>query len=422
MNKFLVKLFYDLDKLVLLYFFLLFFTYPLFFRHIFSTILHSSYNSYSIILTSVIFFLFFFTFYLCRKFNFVRFDYDFSEWSEKRSIIFIFLFPLLIFLAKYIRLKGDLTRECLLNFYFSPHIGYFILTSFIFTCSLQNNFKFKKSFLYLFYFICILFILNAIFNTHSRIELIFFFGIMLLRFIIYSKKYTLTLFLVTSIFVLFNFQNTLKTHLPKNIIGCSSLNYIQHGFKDDYKKGTAQLTKGEWPTTTLQKIFYPIIVRLSSQHVFSKVADYVRQNGPINTLPTLYKNILPDIVKKENTQNINGNDLARKFGLISKEDRVTGVSPTLIGEFYLNFGLFSLIFMPLVPMIYYFFSYNGKLNSTRGLFFYIIISFIMIHGFEGFVYSLLQKLSTSIFIMAIIVLFVRKYSFFKNNLFLKYLD
>ena len=299
--------------------------------------------------------------------------------------------------------------DCKFNFFLSPHLIYFIFTSFIFTCSIQKNFKYQKIFILLVYLTCLVFIFNALFNTKSRTELIFFFGVLYLE-IIYNTKQKYFLFIVPLILLtLFNFQDFIKTIFPENLIGCNTKSTINdmmntQNYENKLKWETALEDNPEGIT---QSILQPFITRLSSHHVFHDTVVY-SSDFEGNTIKYIYSNIIPDILYKTEIK-YNGNYFGREFNLISADDFQTGVGPTFIGELYLNYGIWSIVFMPFISFIYYFFSTNTILTNNRGLFFYIIISFISIHSFEGFLYSYFQKLIISMIFMYSILFFVKKY-------------
>ena len=160
------------------------------------------------------------------------------------------------------------------------------------------------------------------------------------------------------------------------------------------------------PDNLIQKMFQPFITRLASHHIFHQtVINHDNFDG--NTIEYIYLNIIPDLFI-QNDIKYNGNYFGRRFDLLDPSDYETGVGLTFIGELFLNYGYLSIFFLPLIVFFYYFFSFNKGLQNTRGLFFYVIISFISIHSFEGFLYSFFQKFVISIIIMSMILEFVKK--------------
>ena len=410
LKKLILKSYTSLFYIFLFYFFIFFFSYPLFFKYIYSTSILNSYSSNTIYLLILIFLLFILSFLIFKLFNVKKFNYQFAEWSEKKCILAIFLIFILIVSSKFYRISIS-HIDCNFNFFLSPHILYFIFTSFIFTCSIQKNFKKQKIFIFLVYFICLIFIFNALLNTKSRTELIFFFGILFLEVIYNTKKNYLLLLIPLLILILFNIQDRIKSIFPENLIGCNTISTF-HSLKntDKYLNNYNVLMNSleDSPKKRSQKILQPFISRLSSHHVFHNAVIH-SSDFEGNTIKYIYLNIIPDILYKNEIE-YNGNYFGRKFNLIASDDYQTGVGPTFIGELYLNYGIWSLFLIPIISFIYYFFSMSSVFINNRGLFFYIIISFISIHSFEGFLYSYFQKLIISLFFMYLILFFVKKKS------------
>jgi len=410
LKKLILKSYTSLFYIFLFYFFIFFFSYPLFFKYVYSTSILNGYSSNTIYLLILIFLLFILSFLIFKLFNIKKFNYQFAEWNEIRCIFATFVIIFVIISSKFLRLYVS-EIDCKFNFFFSPHILYFIFTSFVFTCSIQKNFKKQKIFIFLVYFICLIFIFNALLNTKSRTELIFFFGILFLEVIYNTKKNYLLLLIPLLILTLFNVQDRIKSTFPENLIGCNTVSTLEvltttNFYQDKYNKNIYRL--GDSPKSRTKQIFQPFITRLASHHIFHQtIINHNNFEG--NTIKYIYLNIIPDIFYK-NEIDYNGNYLGRTFNLISSDDYQTGVGPTFIGELYLNYGIWSLFFIPIISFIYYFFSMSSVLTNNRGLFFYIIISFISIHSFEGFLYSYFQKLIISLIFMYFILIFVKKKS------------
>lgn len=408
LKKLILKSYTSLFYIFLFYFFIFFFSYPFFFKYIYSTRILDDYSSNTIYLLILIFLLFILSFFIFKLFNIKKFNYQFAEWSENKCILAVFLIFILIISSKFYRLSVS-HIDCKFNFFFSPHILYFIFTSFIFTCSIQKNFKKQKIFIFLVYFICLIFIFNALLNTQSRTELIFYFGILFLEIIYNTKKNYLLVLIPLIILTIFNVQDRIKSLFPENLIGCNTLNTFQEIKNTNFYENKYELLMNKLedsPKTIIKKSFQPFITRLSSHHVFHKAVVHSHDFDG-NTIKYIYQNLIPDILYK-NEIKFNGNYFGRKFNLISSDDYETGVGPTFIGELYLNYGIWSLFLIPFISFIYYFFSMNSVLTNNRGLFFYIIISFISIHSFEGFLYSYFQKFIISLFFMYFILFFVKE--------------
>lgn len=411
LKELILKSYTSLFYIFLLYFFIFFFSYPFFLKYIYSTSILNDYSSSTIYLLILIFLLFILSFLIFKLLNIKKFNYHFSEWSENKCILAVFLIFVLIVSSKFYRLSIS-HIDCKFNFFFSPHILYFIFTSFIFTCSIQNNFKKQKIFIFLVYLICLIFIFNALFNTKSRTELLFYFGILFLEIIYNTKKNYLLFLIPLMVIVIFNVQDRIKSVFPENLIGCNTISTYENFNKDfnkyEYNYDILMNRLEDSPKNKLQNFLQPFITRLSSHHIFHNTVVH-SPDFEGNTLKYVYLNIIPDILYKNEIE-YNGNYLGRKFNLIASDDYETGVGPTFIGELYLNYGIWSLIFTPIISFIYYFFSMSTVLTNNRGLFFYIIISFISIYSFEGFIYSYFQKLIISFIFMYFILIFVKKKS------------
>jgi len=104
--------------------------------------------------------------------------------------------------------------------------------------------------------------------------------------------------------------------------------------------------------------------------------------------------------------NAGSNGFGHRIGLLSDDDYITGVGPTIVGDWFMNFGILGIVFgMVLMGMIYRFI-YEFLIKSTNyslsGIMIYSVIWVNVIKGMEDWVapvYAGLIKISAILFII-----------------------
>jgi hypothetical protein len=116
--------------------------------------------------------------------------------------------------------------------------------------------------------------------------------------------------------------------------------------------------------------------------------------------------------------NSSGNVFGHQIGVLSDFDSKTSVGPTLVGDWYLNFGLFGIIggmFLMgmLFSLIYSYFIKNSG-SSLSGVMFYAIIWIQIIKGMEDWIAPVYVGIIRTLLLLIVINFLLRK-----NNTVLK---
>ena len=155
--------------------------------------------------------------------------------------------------------------------------------------------------------------------------------------------------------------------------------------------------------------------RINQTTVFSKILEVPRDviasygSSLSNFLITLGS---PRFIWKNKPLSTNsfGNDFGRHLGILSPEDSVTSVGPTIIGDFYINFGILGIILgMFLLGMAFRFiYDYLIKLTavSSSGLLIYSIFWIQLIQGMENWIASTWAGLVKLFVILLLLHLFL----------------
>lgn len=411
-NNFLFSLYKNLFLVLLIYYFLIFFSYPLFFKRFVNIEFYNNYSIDSQILLLFYLFIFILCFLIFKKLKIASFNYNLDEWSEKRVQIFIIVMPIFILFLKCISFLKSNTSDNFILHLTSPNLLFFIYHTFIFSILFDEKFKYRKIYYLIFFIISFLFISNSILFTNSRFQLSLYFSFVMLFLILKQKNFFHIISLVILFLFLFAFQNNIKNLYPKHFNENYQIKEALSAVNSSLKLNSDNINTLEGSPIYV-KIFNPIVSRIS-QHV---VFDAFVRNSDIKfhgeTFTYIYKSLLPDIVKSKSHIKINGNFIGQKFGLIGFNDKKTGVGATLIGDLYINSSILPLLIIPFLSYFYYFFSAFQGMNN-RGLFIYSLLFLITIHGFEGYFYSFIPKIFELFIIQFSIILFVKKNTFLKN--------
>lgn len=409
----------NLNFIFILYYFFIFFSYPLLFKHFVNSKFHNNYNLESQFLLAAYFFIILISIFLFKKFNIKKFDYHFKNWSTKRTLIVLFMMPIGIIFLKILTFFKNGSNCSIYVHLLSPNILYFIYQAFLLSLLLDKNKKINTIVKFFFIITSFIFIFNSIYISNSRFELIIYFYFIFLLLIFKNKSiFLFSLFTIIFLF-LFSFHNAIKNTFPKHHNQeCNfQITIIKSDLYIDFMINPELYDSDNYNDSVISKLLYPIISRTSQHTVFSKFVEKkdTKYNG--ETLSYIKTSFIPNLILEKNIP-INGNVIGREFNLIDKNDYGTGVGPTLIGELYINNSLLPFILIPFLSLIFWFFSPNGVINS-RGLFFYSILIIILIHGLEGFWYSYIQKLFEIFVFYFLILFFLKKDSPFEKIAFLR---
>jgi len=153
--------------------------------------------------------------------------------------------------------------------------------------------------------------------------------------------------------------------------------------------------------------------RINQASVFSKILEVPRDvlasygSSLSNFLMTLGP---PRFIWKDKPLSTNslGNDFGHQLGIISPEDFTTSVGPTIIGDFYINFGIPGIIFGMFLAGIVFRFIYNYLVKltavSSSGLLIYSIFWIQILQGMENWTAPVLAGLM-KLFVILIIIHF-----------------
>jgi hypothetical protein len=115
---------------------------------------------------------------------------------------------------------------------------------------------------------------------------------------------------------------------------------------------------------------------------------------------------------KPESANVKSNEFGHKIGILTSDDNVTGIGPTVIGDWYMNFGIIGIIAgMFLTGMIFraiynYFIIETGV--SSAGILIYSVVWIQLIKGIEDWIAPIYVGLFRLLAILLIIHLFLVK--------------
>lgn len=129
-------------------------------------------------------------------------------------------------------------------------------------------------------------------------------------------------------------------------------------------------------------LFYILFYRINMSYVMTAVIDYGRAFYPKGTLGQFWVDF--GLYGTERINVHDGNIFGRVFGLISKEDYVTGVAITNMGDYYVNFGLIGIVIgMVLNGIIFKIIYETCRQRQPTLVLFYALVWPILIHGLES---------------------------------------
>ena len=115
---------------------------------------------------------------------------------------------------------------------------------------------------------------------------------------------------------------------------------------------------------------------------------------------------------KPKSANISSNEFGHKIGVLTPDDKTTGVGPTVIGDWYMNFGLFGIavgMFLTgiIFKIIYNYFIVKTEASSS-GVLIYSFVWIQLIKGMEDWIAPIYVGLFRLLAMLLIIHLFLKK--------------
>ncbi len=157
--------------------------------------------------------------------------------------------------------------------------------------------------------------------------------------------------------------------------------------------------------------------RIDQSTIFSKIVEskepfsFWRGKSLVNFFVTLGP---PRFIWKDKPLSINayGNEFGHRLGVVVPDDFQTSIGPTMVGDWYLNFGILGIILgmflMGIVFRIIYEYFIKETKASLSGVLFYSIIWIQVIWGMEDWVSSVYAGLIKLFVIMLIVHFFLIK--------------
>jgi len=144
------------------------------------------------------------------------------------------------------------------------------------------------------------------------------------------------------------------------------------------------------------------LTRINQSHIFSKVIGSNELGDYGRMISDFFVRLAPPRFIWKNkplSLNAQGNEFGRKIGVLGDTDRMTSVSPAIIGDFYINFGLRGIILgmflMGFLWRIIYVYFIKKSSGSLSGILFYAVFWIEIVRGIEDWtapVYAGLVKL------------------------------
>lgn len=162
-------------------------------------------------------------------------------------------------------------------------------------------------------------------------------------------------------------------------------------------------------------VFDSFIVRMDQSIIFQKILE--------SDMPFLYgKSLLnffiafpPRLLWQDKpTVHSDGNSFGHSMGVLSPHDKLTSVGPTIVGDWYMNFGVAGIIFgmflMGFLWRIFYEYLIKGTGKSLSGILIYSIVFVQVVKGVENEIAPPYAGLLKFLIIMLIIHFFLTRKS------------
>ncbi len=115
---------------------------------------------------------------------------------------------------------------------------------------------------------------------------------------------------------------------------------------------------------------------------------------------------------KPKSANVNSNEFGHRIGVLTPDDKITGVGPTAIGDWYMQFGLIGIIVGMFLTGIIFKIIYNYFIvkteGSSSGVLIYSLVWIQLIKGIEDWVAPIYVGLFRLLAMLLIIHLFLKK--------------
>ncbi|MFH1088495.1 MAG: hypothetical protein V1719_01490 [Patescibacteria group bacterium] len=160
--------------------------------------------------------------------------------------------------------------------------------------------------------------------------------------------------------------------------------------------------------------------RIDQSTIFSKIVEsqepFLHGKSLLNFFVTLGP---PRFIWKDKPLSMNayGNDFGHRMGIVGPSDLKTSIGPTMVGDWYLNFGILGIIlgmfWMGILFRLIYEYFIKATKTSLSGVFFYSIIWVQIILGMEDWISPIYAGLIKLSIIMVIVNFFLLKRKSFK---------
>ncbi len=129
-------------------------------------------------------------------------------------------------------------------------------------------------------------------------------------------------------------------------------------------------------------LFYVLFNRVNLSHVVASVIERAQQAFPNGTLGQFWVEM--SLYGSERKNILDGNELGRAIGVATETDTVTGVAVTNMGELFINFDVWGIIFgMLLTGVLYKILFANCQRRAPLAVMMYALMWPILIHGMES---------------------------------------
>ena len=418
---------FELGNSVIIYYFAIFYLVPILaYFDVLKNISHQDFyfKNFLYVTIGLIFLIFGYivgNFLFLKSFKFLKRDWDFKKaWWVFWSIFTISL------LIKFIRIIGggyshlDQNPLFLKSHYYSlmgnfdwlAYISLIIAFIIYFYLKKNNDENYKKWRVaaWIAFSFELIYAIPTCMRMMAIIPIVLY---LIIRWYVYEKSYFKVVgVLFFSIIILFPFggicrlpayTNVSRIEAVKNVI--SNNGYSQSMLKSTVNSGDYAISSFLW--------------RINQSTIISGVLK--------NSQPFLYGKTFKELLfafgpprflwnNKPLSMNADGNAFGHKIHVLDDSDLKTSVGPTIIGDWYINFGLAGIIFGMFLMGIIFRFIYNYLIKNTEsslsGVMFYAVIWIHIIKGIEAWIAPVYVGIIRTIIILLLINFFLIK----KNSL------
>ena len=155
--------------------------------------------------------------------------------------------------------------------------------------------------------------------------------------------------------------------------------------------------------------------RFNHSYIFSKILEYPQPLLYGSSLSEFFVSLGPPrFIWKDKPLSINasGNEFGHVYGIVNPDDFESSVSPTIVGDWYINFGLAGIIggmfFIGLLFRVIYEYLIRATNHSLSGVMIYSIAWIQIMHGMESWIAPAYAGLFKLLIMLVIIHFFLRK--------------